>query len=89
MAAVLNVDSNGLRVVRGLGGEGVPVIGIDHRRTEPGLQSPYCTSSLCENPTVNPEAAVTLLINRGKQLDTPAVLFPTCDVSERRESIWA
>lgn len=79
-AIVLNLDSNGLGVLRSLGREEIEVWGIDFRKDAVGYYSKFCRKKFnFSNPAKEPEKLLTELIELGKNLPYKAVLLPTAD----------
>lgn len=76
-AIVLSMCVNGLGVARSLGRHGVPVIGVTHRRDDPGVHSRY----VCRLWRHEPAGAslVDLMLEKRRYFDAPPVLFPTSD----------
>lgn len=88
-AFVLGMTPNGLGVVRSLGRQGVPVIAICPYKV-PTMFSKYCESKVSPDVEGEKEKFLEFLLNIGRRLDQPGILFPTGDayvhfVSENRE----
>ena len=78
---MLGLGTTGLGAVRGLGEQGVPVVGVDWESDAPGLVSRYCERTLViPHPSREPRRALEALLESGQRLETPAVLLPTTDV---------
>ena len=78
-AFVLSLFDTGLGAVRSLGRAGIPVIGLDADTNMPGFKSRYCTAKVCPDPVHDPEKLVQFMLDEGKRLDQPGVLFPASD----------
>jgi len=88
-AFVLGMNPNGLGVVRSLGRQGVPVMAIYPHKAST-MFSKYCESIVSPDVEAEEEKFLEFLLNIGKELDQPGILFPTGDayvhfVSENRE----
>ncbi|MDZ7336938.1 MAG: hypothetical protein ONB30_00205 [candidate division KSB1 bacterium] len=91
-AFVLSLFDTGLGAIRSLGRVGVPVIGLDSDPRMPGFKSRYCKAKPCPNPVHQSEELVRFLLEEGRRLDQPGVLFPASDafvlfVSRYREAL--
>jgi len=70
-------DANGVGVVRSLGRNGVPVLGIETNLMSLGMVSRYCRGLVAPDPKKYPEDKfVDFLIRLGQQQKTKSVLFP-------------
>src|SRR5215813_5595724 len=79
-AITFNSHITGLAVARSLGRRGVPIIALDRDAKGYALASKYTTvAGLCPNVLEDEEGFVAYLIELGKVLARPAVLFPTND----------
>jgi len=78
-AFVLDLSSNGLGVVRNLGREGIPVVGVDFKSQAPGLKSRYCKPLIAPNPFTEPDGALNLLLREGNRFSEKGILYPTSD----------
>lgn len=79
-AVVLQASGpNSLGIIRSLAREGVPVIATDHTPGALGLASRYATARLLPDPLTQPDDFVQALLDLGRRLRRPAVLFPTHD----------
>ena len=79
-AIVFNSHITGLAVARSLGRHGVPVIALDRDPKGYALASKYVTvSALCPNVLADEDAFIAFLIEIGRALDRPGVLYPTND----------
>ncbi len=79
-AVVFNSHITGLAVARSLGRRGVPVIALDRDPKGYGLASKYATvAALCPNVLADEEAFIAFLLDLGRALARPAVLYPTND----------
>lgn len=65
----------GISVIRSLGENGVPVLGVDFKKKSAGLYSRYCTPLLCPGIHESPEVFFDFLIELGGHFKTPPVLF--------------
>ncbi len=79
---------NGLGVVRSLGQEGIPVLGLYLHAHEAGRFSRYCRSTRLPEPGNDPGRTLDVLLQAARGLERPP-LFPTTDqflelVSENR-----
>jgi D-aspartate ligase len=91
-AFVLGLFDTGLAVIRSLGKYGIPVVGLDHDPKMPGFKSRYCTARLSPDPVHQPDETLEFLLNAGKQLADPGILFPATDafvlfVSRHRDAL--
>ena len=77
-------DANGLGVIRDLGANGVPMLGLDTDVHALGFSSRYAAGLVCPGPQDDEEAFLIFLEALGARLPQRAVLFPTHD-----EYIWA
>jgi len=78
-AFVLSLFDTGLGAVRSLGRARIPVTGLDPDPHMPGFKSRYCIAKVCPHPVHEPERLVEMLVEEGKRLDQPGVLFPASD----------
>ena len=78
-AFVLSLFDTGLGAVRSLGRAGVSVIGLDFNPDMPGFKSRYCTAKLCPDPVHQPDEMLRFLLNEGKRLERPGIVFPASD----------
>ena len=79
VAFILSLFDTGLGAIRSLGRVGVPVVGLDWDPAMPGFKSRYCTPKLCPHPVHQPDELARFLIEDGKRLDRPGILFPASD----------
>ena len=79
-SVVLGLGISGLGVARDLGREGVSIIGIDHKTFNIGHFSRYCEHLVSPDVSKSENDFLDFLIKIGKELHSPAVLFPTEDV---------
>src|SRR5262249_13696025 len=79
-AITFNSHITGLAVARSLGRRGVPVIALDRDAKGYALASKYTTvAGLCPNVLEGEAGFIAYLVQLGKVLVRPAVLFPTND----------
>src|SRR5215831_10607088 len=79
-AVVFNSHITGLAVARSLGRRGVPVIALDRDPKGYALASKYATvTALCPNVLEDEEGFIQYLLDLGKVLDRPGVLYPAND----------
>jgi D-aspartate ligase len=79
-AFVLGVGRpGGLGAVRALGRAGVPVVAMSDAPHAFGLASRYCVARLCPDPVHQADDLARFLVEQGRRLDQPGVLFPTTD----------
>lgn len=79
-AITFNSHITGLAVARSLGRCGVPVIALDRDPKGYGLASRYATvAGLCPNVLADEEGFIAFLLEVGRALERPAVLYPTND----------
>jgi len=79
-AVVINLSYTGLGLVRSLGRRGIPVIGLSSGRPgQYGKFSRYCRAQLCPDSRNAPGELLDHLLQLGRELRTPAILFPTSD----------
>src|ERR1019366_10701243 len=78
-AIVMNMFYTGLGIVRSLGEQGVPVIGLTARRGIYGNYTRYATVRVCPDSREEPEALLPFLLKLGVELGGRAVIFPTRD----------
>lgn len=78
-AFVLNLFDTGLAAARSLGRLGLPVVGVDHAPNHVGFASRYVRGVLAPDPTERPEALLALLLEEGRRLEQPGILFPASD----------
>lgn len=78
-AFVLSLFDTGLGAIRSLGRLGIPVIGIDPDRDMPGFKSRCCKAKQCPDPVQHPHELVEFLLNEGRQLGQPGIIFPATD----------
>ena len=78
-AFILSLFDTGLGAVRSLGRVGVPVIGLDSDPRMPGFKSRFCTARLCSDPVHQPDELVRFLLDEGRRLERPGILFPASD----------
>lgn len=88
-AFVLGTTPNALGIIRSLGRKSVPVIAIGSQM-DSAMVSRYCRSMIAQNVEAEEKKFLDFLLNIGKNLDQPGILFPTGDayvhfVSENRE----
>src|SRR5262245_26253179 len=77
---IFNSHITGLAVARSLGRRGVPVIALDRDAKGYALASKYTTiAGLCPNVLEDEASFIAYLVELGKVLARPAVLFPTND----------
>ncbi len=80
IAIVLNLDSNGLGVMRSLGRLGIEVHGIDYKKNAVGLSSKYCKKKyIFSSPILKRKECLTELIELGKSFNLKPVLIPSAD----------
>lgn len=79
-AFVLSLFDTGVGAIRSLGRAGIPVMGIDPDPTMPGFKSKFCVAKVCPNPIQQPNELVEFLVNQGKSLEQPGMVFPASDV---------
>lgn len=89
---VLSLFDTGVGVIRSLGREGIPVVGLDSNPVMPGFNSRYCKAILSPDPVHQPEALLNFLMKEGKRLGKPAILMPASDayvmfISRYREEL--
>lgn len=92
VAFVMPVFDEGLGAVRSLGRVGVRVVGLHADSSAHGLKSRYCTSLTCPDPVSQPDELLEFLLDRGRTLDRPGILFATTDlfvlfVSRHRDAL--
>jgi D-aspartate ligase len=75
--------ANGLGVIRDLGVNGVPILGLDTDVHALGFSSRYAAGLVCPSPQIDEEAFLVFLEELGARLPQRGVLFPTHD-----EFIW-
>jgi predicted ATP-grasp superfamily ATP-dependent carboligase len=78
-AIVLGLAPTGLAIVRTLGRKGVRVMGVEADARQFGRSSRYLRGTISLNGSHGDDDLLNELIALGKQLPTPAVLFPTTD----------
>ena len=79
-AVVFNSHITGLAVARSLGRREVPIIALDRDPKGYALASKYATvTALCPNVLEDEEGFVAYLLDLGRALDQPGVLYPTND----------
>ena len=78
-AIVLSLFDTGLGAIRSLGRLGIPVIGLDSDPRMPGFKSRFCAARLCPDAVHQPDELVQFLLNEGRRLERPGVLFPASD----------
>ncbi len=78
-AFVLSLFDTGLGAIRSLGRLGIPVIGLDSDPNMPGFKSRYCTAKLCPDPVWQPDRLAEFMLNEGRQLENPGIIFPAAD----------
>ncbi len=79
-AIVFNSHITGLAVTRSLGRRGVPVIALDPDPKGYGFASRYATvTALCPYVLTDEDGFIAFLLELGKALEQPAVLYPTND----------
>ena len=79
IAFVLDMELTGLGIARALGREGIPVIGMDCYPYAPGLKSRYCKPVITFDPSKEPKEALKILLDEGKKLPQPGILYPASD----------
>ncbi len=79
IAFVLYLGGTGLGVIRSLGRQGIPVIGLDPDPTQVGHFSKYCKGIVCPDPEKNEILCIDFLMKLGEQLNTRGVLIPAAD----------
>lgn len=77
-AFVLGLFETGLGVIRSLGREGIPVIGIDYKK-DIAYYSKYCKPLICPHPLNNEKEFLAFLIDKSQTLEEKPVLFITGD----------
>lgn len=80
MAIVLNAGVNGLGVIRSLGIKGIPVLALDPHPFAVGLHSKYAEGIPCPDPLCSEEGFIERLLQVGKTINAPGILFPTTDL---------
>jgi predicted ATP-grasp superfamily ATP-dependent carboligase len=90
-AIVLGMGGNGLGVVRSLGRCGVPVVAMNPVN-DAAMKSKYCQSIICPDVEEEGERLLQFMLEQGRELDQPGILFPTGDayvefVSENRDPL--
>lgn len=78
-AIVLSLFDTGLGAVRSLGRAGIPVLGLDCNRVNAGFASRYCTARHCPHPVHQPEQLLRSLLDLGRALPLPGIVFPASD----------
>ena len=91
-AFVFPLSSTGLAAVRSLGRAGIPVVAMDADRRTAGLASGYARPRVIPSPGEDPEALLAWLVEAGRRLPQPGVLFPASDeaaqfISRRRHHL--
>lgn len=76
---VLSLFDTGLGAIRSLGRLGIPVIGLDSDSNAPGFKSKFCIAKLCPDPVHQPDELIRFLLNEGRRLEQPGILFPATD----------
>ena len=79
LAIVLSLFDTGLGAVRSLGRAGVPVLGLDYNRANAGFASRYCTARHCPHPGHQPEQLLRFLLDLGRDLPQPGIIFTASD----------
>lgn len=79
IAFILSLFDTGLGAIRSLGRLGIPVIGIDCDPSMPGFKSKFCTAKLCPDPVHHSDELIRFLLNEGRRLEQPGILFPATD----------
>lgn len=80
IAVVLDMGMAGLGIVRSLGREGIPVVGLDFaRHYGAGLRSRYCTPFLSTHPEREPKPLLRFLLKLAKGLRERAVMYPATE----------
>lgn len=90
-AFVLGMNPNGLGVVRSLGRKEVPVLAIYPHKAST-MFSKYCQSIISPDVETEEEDFLEFMLDTGKKLAQPGILFPTGDayvsfISENREQL--
>jgi len=78
-AFVLGLFDTGLGAVRSLGRVGIPVVGLDPDPCMPGFKSRFCIARLCPDPVHRPDELVLFLLDEGRRLEWPGIIFPASD----------
>ena len=78
-AIVMNMFYTGLGIARSLGKRGIPVIGLSAQRGIYGNFTRYAKIVSSPDSRRNPEQLADFLLTFGRQLDQPAIIFPTRD----------
>ena len=78
-AFILSLFDTGLGAVRSLGRLGIPVNGLDSDPSMPGFKSRFCIAKLCPDPVHQPDKLVQFLLNEGRRLQNPGIIFPATD----------
>lgn len=78
-AAVAYMTYLGLGLARALGREGVPVYALDPRPHALGMNSRYCRPVLTPDIKADEGRYLDFLLDFGRRLPTPVVLYPTGD----------
>lgn len=78
-AVVMNMSYTGLGIARSLGEMGIPVIGLTSERGIYGNFSRYARTRFCPDSKRQPDQLLAYLIQLGKALDHPGIIFPTRD----------
>ena len=97
-AVVFRGTLGGLGIIRSLGRQGIPVIGVDSSRWAYGLLSRYCSQRVMlpakalTEESLDEAAALDALIQLGRTLPSKYVLYPTSDqivlfVSRHRDEL--
>jgi predicted ATP-grasp superfamily ATP-dependent carboligase len=91
VAIVLGCHINGLGIIRSLGQNGIPVLGLDCEKSI-GLSSKYCYPMPCPNPLLDKEGFIDFFKAVVKKFKKKPVLFPTKDewliaISEYRREL--
>lgn len=79
VAIVAGLCPTGLAVVRSLGRQGIPVVGVDLNPRAIGFSSRYCMRLESAESIQSKQELISALERFGKSLPTKGVLFPTTD----------
>lgn len=93
-AFVLSLFDTGLGAIRSLGREGLSVVGLDPDPRMPGFRSRYCCAKQCPDPVHEARELLGFLVEEGRRLEQPGILFPASDafalfVSRYRDELGA
>jgi len=80
-AYVLGGSINSFGVIRALGRNNIPTIGVNNSRETISRFSRYAKFLLAPDPSTDVERYIEFLIEKGKSSNIPSVLLPTSDVT--------